>query len=72
VRAVAAPTLLVFADRDVSTLEHAVEMFRMHRDAQLAVVPGSDHISLVEKKGNVLNPIPSTSSTPQCPRPSHP
>jgi len=57
VHAVPAPTLLVFADRDVSTLEHAVEMFRMHRDAQLAVVPGSDHITLVEKKANILTPI---------------
>lgn len=57
IRAISAPTLLVFADRGQSTPQHMVEMFQIHENAQLAIVPGSDHITLVEKKGQILTPI---------------
>ncbi len=56
IRSIAAPTLIIFADRDIATPEHAVEMFRLHRNAQLAIIPGRDHITLVEKR-ETLNPI---------------
>jgi pimeloyl-ACP methyl ester carboxylesterase len=38
-----APTLLVVGDRDIVTLEHAVEMFRTIPEAQLCVVPNAAH-----------------------------
>ena len=50
IRSIAAPTLIVLADRDQLRLEHAAEMFRLHRQAQLAVLPGKDHITLVESE----------------------
>ena len=31
-------------------------MFRLHRNAQLAIIPDRDHITLVEKS-DTLNPI---------------
>ncbi|MEP6942632.1 MAG: alpha/beta fold hydrolase [Betaproteobacteria bacterium] len=38
-----APTLLIFGDRDLVTLEHAVEMFKSVPGAQLCVVPRAGH-----------------------------
>jgi pimeloyl-ACP methyl ester carboxylesterase len=59
IRMLAAPTLIIIADRDIVRPEHAVDMFRLQRDAQLAVIPGRDHIALVEQPG-VLGPIVQT------------
>ena len=42
-RSIAAPTLLIFGDRDIVTPEHAVEMFRAIPGAQLCVVPDAGH-----------------------------
>ncbi|MDM3870960.1 alpha/beta hydrolase [Porticoccus sp. W117] len=38
-----AKTLVVLGDRDFITLEHTVNMYRAIEDAQLAVIPGSEH-----------------------------
>jgi pimeloyl-ACP methyl ester carboxylesterase len=38
-----APTLVIVGDRDLITLEHSVEMFRVIPDAQLAVLPNAGH-----------------------------
>jgi pimeloyl-ACP methyl ester carboxylesterase len=43
VRAIAAPLLVMVGDRDSVRLEHAIELFRMVPQGQLAVLPGSDH-----------------------------
>jgi pimeloyl-ACP methyl ester carboxylesterase len=43
------PVLLIVADRDVVSVEHAVEMLRLLPRAELAVVPGTDHMQLVER-----------------------
>ncbi|MGB0219743.1 MAG: alpha/beta fold hydrolase [Sinimarinibacterium flocculans] len=40
VRSVGAPTLIVLGDRDIVTLEHAVELTRMMDNARLLVLPG--------------------------------
>jgi len=45
-KSVAAPTLLIVGDRDIVTLEHAVEMFRTIPDARLCVMPGAGHGTL--------------------------
>jgi pimeloyl-ACP methyl ester carboxylesterase len=56
IRSIAAPTLIVLADRDIVAPEHAAAMFRLHRDGQLAIIPGRDHITLVEQSAT-LTPI---------------
>ena len=40
---IAIPTLIIVADRDHVTPEHAVEMFRIISVAKLCVVPGAGH-----------------------------
>lgn len=60
VQAIEAPTLLVLGDADIVRPEHAVEMFRLFGGgvagdiaelpaSQLAVLPGTTHIGLVER-----------------------
>jgi pimeloyl-ACP methyl ester carboxylesterase len=40
IRAIQAPTLIMAANHDVVTCEHAVEMLRQMQHAQLAIFPG--------------------------------
>jgi hypothetical protein len=40
--------LLMIADGDIVRPEHAVEMFRLLPHAQLAILPGTDHMPLVK------------------------
>ena len=49
VAAVAARTLVMVADDDISTLEHSVDMYRAIPNSELAVVPGTSHFLLQEK-----------------------
>jgi pimeloyl-ACP methyl ester carboxylesterase len=49
IRNIAAPTLVVIGDADVIRPEHAVETFRLLRHAQLAVLPGSDHMQVTAR-----------------------
>lgn len=70
VRAATAPTLTVIGDSDVIRLDHAAEMFRAFGGdiqgdtpaglptAQLAILPGTSHISLVHRP-ELLLPIVS-------------
>lgn len=44
-----ARTLVMVADDDEVTLEHAISMYRAIPDSELAVVPGTSHGLLVEK-----------------------
>ena len=46
---VTCPTLVVASDDDIISLEHTVEMYRMLGAAQLAIVPGTSHLLLLEK-----------------------
>lgn len=46
IRGVAAPTLIVVGDGDVVTPEHAVETFRLLPNAQLAILPNTDHMQV--------------------------
>ncbi|MNN57175.1 Alpha/beta hydrolase family protein [compost metagenome] len=46
---IAAPTLVVVGDADVIRPEHAVEMFRLLPHAQLAVLPGTDHMQVTAR-----------------------
>jgi pimeloyl-ACP methyl ester carboxylesterase len=49
IRSIRAPTLIMVADGDIVRPEHAVEMFRLLPSAQLAVLPGTDHMTLVTR-----------------------
>jgi pimeloyl-ACP methyl ester carboxylesterase len=53
-RALQAPTLLVFGDRDFSPLSDVVELFDLLPDVQLAVLPGTTHVGVVRRSGELL------------------
>lgn len=48
-QAMQAPALIICGDSDVMRPEHAVEEFRLIPHAQLAVLPGTDHMGLTSK-----------------------
>jgi pimeloyl-ACP methyl ester carboxylesterase len=55
-RAVRAPVLLVIGDNDFVRIEHAAEMARLIPSAQLAVLPGTTHMSILQR-GAWLSPL---------------
>jgi pimeloyl-ACP methyl ester carboxylesterase len=57
-RGITAPTLVIVGDSDVMRPEHAVEIFRLLPHAQLAVLPGTDHMALM-KRASWLVPMVS-------------
>ncbi|MBI1881006.1 MAG: alpha/beta hydrolase [Chloroflexi bacterium] len=69
VEAIKAPTLIIIGDSDIIRPEHAVEMFRLLGGgvagdvaglprSQLAVLPGTTHVTLVERADLLLPIIP--------------
>lgn len=67
IRAIQAPTLLIIGDSDLTRLEHVVQMFRLLGgvfgdmppglpNAQLAVLPGTSHVSILAR-GEWLAPM---------------
>jgi pimeloyl-ACP methyl ester carboxylesterase len=53
---ISARSLVMFADDDVMTLEHAVQMFHALPNAEFAVVPGTSHF-LTQEKPHLVNAI---------------
>ncbi len=51
---IASPALLVFGDHDFIRLEHAVQMHALIPGAQLAVLPGATHMSLLRRTDLML------------------
>src|SRR5574341_219435 len=49
IQSIDAPTMIMIGDADIVRPEHAVEMFRLLPHAQLAVLPGTDHMTLVKR-----------------------
>jgi len=49
-------SLVMFADDDLMTLSHAVEMFEALPDAEFAVVPGTSHF-LTQEKPHLVNAL---------------
>ncbi len=47
------PALIMAADDDIVRLEHTVKIYRGIPDAQLAIVPGTSHMLVMEKPGVV-------------------
>jgi pimeloyl-ACP methyl ester carboxylesterase/predicted glycoside hydrolase/deacetylase ChbG (UPF0249 family) len=63
-RGVRAPVLVMVGDRDIVRAEHAVEMFRLFPNAQLAVLPGVDHFGVVQRPDWVLGMVTAFLDTP--------
>jgi pimeloyl-ACP methyl ester carboxylesterase len=53
-RSLQAPTLLIFGDRDFTPLPDVAEMFELLPNAQLAVLPGTTHVGVTRRPGEVL------------------
>jgi pimeloyl-ACP methyl ester carboxylesterase len=53
-RSLQVPTLLIFGDRDFSPLPDVVEMFELLPNAQLAVLPGTTHVGVTRRPGEVF------------------
>jgi pimeloyl-ACP methyl ester carboxylesterase len=53
---IAQPVLIISGDRDAITLEHTLTIFRALRDAELCVLPGTDHATF-SRRSEWLNPI---------------
>jgi len=53
-RSLRVPTLLIFGDRDFSPLPDVAEMFELLPNAQLAVLPGTTHVGVTRRPGEVL------------------
>jgi pimeloyl-ACP methyl ester carboxylesterase len=49
IRSISAPTLVVCGDADVVRPEHAVEEFRLLPHAQLAILPGTEHMKVTAR-----------------------
>jgi pimeloyl-ACP methyl ester carboxylesterase len=56
-KSIKAPVLIALGDHDAVRPEHAVEMFRLIPNAQLAVFPGGDHFLLWTNPEKVLAPV---------------
>lgn len=50
IRSIQAPTLVMIGDHDIVRPEHAVEMFRLLPRAQLAVLPGTNHMTILKRR----------------------
>lgn len=68
VRSIEAPTLIIIGDHDIVSPEHAVMMFHLIPNARLAILPDTDHMTIVKRSdwllpmlGAFLNsPMPQT------------
>ncbi len=40
IKSITAPTLIVIGDKDIITPEHAIEMYRLVHNSELAIIPG--------------------------------
>jgi pimeloyl-ACP methyl ester carboxylesterase len=53
-RSLQVPTLLIFGDRDFSPLPDAMELFELLPNAQLAVLPGTTHVGVTRRPGELI------------------
>jgi pimeloyl-ACP methyl ester carboxylesterase len=54
-RSIGAPTLILVGDTDFIRLEHAIEMFELIPNAQLAVLPETTHMQVMGDAGRLLS-----------------
>jgi pimeloyl-ACP methyl ester carboxylesterase len=56
-RAISAPIMILVGDTDFIRLEHAIEMFELIPNAQLAVLPGTTHMQVMSNADRLLSLI---------------
>jgi pimeloyl-ACP methyl ester carboxylesterase len=54
IRTISAPTLVMVGDRDIVRTEHAVDLYRLIPNAALAVLPDTDHVSILIQRAGWL------------------
>jgi pimeloyl-ACP methyl ester carboxylesterase len=59
IRGIAGPTLLIVGDQDFVRLEHAAVMLDLFPDSQLAVLPGTTHMQVMQRTEAVLTLVES-------------
>src|SRR5712692_11058903 len=64
IHSIEAPTLIMIGDADIVRPEHAVEMFRLLPHGQLAVLPGTDHATVMNRADLLLEMIPAFLDAP--------
>ncbi len=57
IKSIDAPALVIIGDHDIIRPEHAVLMFRLLSTAQLAVLPGTDHMTIVNRSDWLLSMV---------------
>ena len=62
-----APTLVLIGDHDIVRPEHAVLMFRLLPNAQLAVFPGTDHMTIVNRSDWLVSMVETFLDSPMPP-----
>ena len=59
IQAIESPTLVINGDNDVILPEHAVKLYHLLPQAQLAIFPGTDHMQIVKRADGLLTIIPA-------------
>lgn len=59
IRSIHAPALIIAGDRDVIRPEHAVGLQRLLSGSQLAILPNTDHMQMVERTASLVPMIES-------------
>jgi pimeloyl-ACP methyl ester carboxylesterase len=70
-KSIKAPVLITFGDRDGTRPEHAVEMFRLIPNSQLAIIPGADHFLIFQDPEKLLPTVGAFLNAP-VPEPKKP
>jgi pimeloyl-ACP methyl ester carboxylesterase len=64
IQSIKIPTLILIGDHDLVRPEHAVLMFHLISNAQLAILPGTDHMSIVNRSDWVIPMIENFLDSP--------
>lgn len=64
-KSIKSPVLITLGDRDGIRPEHAVEMFRLIPNSQLAIIPGADHLTLWINPDKLLPTIAAFLNEPE-------
>jgi pimeloyl-ACP methyl ester carboxylesterase len=64
IKSIDAPALVIIGDHDIIRPEHAVQMFRLLSTAQLAVLPGTDHMTIVNRSDWLLSMVEAFLDSP--------
>lgn len=75
IRGIAAPTMIIIGDSDIISVEHAVEFFRLRGGgvpgdflpmpaSQLAILPGTSHLMLIERTEWLASMVPAFLDAP--------